>query len=79
MRFAIEISNDQHQRLKTVAAFRGQSIMDYVLEHLIPESLLDEERAPELLESFLQTRIDNQHDVLVYKSVRQIFEESYQD
>lgn len=34
MRLSIEVTQEQHQRLKAVSALRGQSIKDYVLERV---------------------------------------------
>ena len=34
MRLSIEITQEQHQRLKAISALRGQSIKDYVLERV---------------------------------------------
>ena len=43
MRLSIEVTPDQHQRLKAVAALRGQSIKDYVLNRVLPETATDDE------------------------------------
>lgn len=40
MRFSIEISPEQHQRLKNAAALRGKTIRDHILE----KALADEEK-----------------------------------
>jgi uncharacterized protein (DUF1778 family) len=42
MRLSIEVTPEQHQRLKAVAALRGQSIKDYVLNLVLPN---DEDEA----------------------------------
>ncbi len=55
MRLSIEISPEQHQRLKASAALQGKSIKDYVLDKTLPNS--DEQSALQELESFLQPRI----------------------
>jgi len=36
MRLSIEVSAEQHQRLKASAALQGKSIKDYVLEKTLP-------------------------------------------
>ncbi len=38
MRFSIEISPEQHQRLKNAAALRGKTIRDHILEKALPEN-----------------------------------------
>jgi uncharacterized protein (DUF1778 family) len=35
-RLSIEITLEQHQKLKAIAALRGKSIKDYVLERVLP-------------------------------------------
>ena len=50
MRLSIEISPEEHQRLKAAAALKGQSIKDYVLERTLPNA--DEQAALRELESF---------------------------
>jgi len=37
MRLSIEVSCEQHQQLKAVAALSGQSIKDYVLDRVLPD------------------------------------------
>jgi|TARA_B110000908_G_C10051997_1_gene356633 hypothetical protein len=56
MRLSIEISPEQHQRLKASAALQGKSIKDYVLEKSLPG--LAEEAALYELEGFLKPRVE---------------------
>jgi hypothetical protein len=84
MRLSIEVTQDQHQRLKAVSALRGQSIKDYVLERVfqpLPEiSGASEGEALRQLEAFLQPRVEAaEQGLVVNKSVQQIFEETYQE
>ncbi|MCG8382911.1 MAG: DUF1778 domain-containing protein [Gammaproteobacteria bacterium] len=74
MRLSIEISPEQHQRLKASAALNGQSIKDYVLSRTLPDS--EEQAALEELEGFLKPRLAaaKQGD-FSDKSVDDIFEE----
>ncbi|MGI9287516.1 MAG: DUF1778 domain-containing protein [Pseudomonadales bacterium] len=74
MRLSIEISPEQHQRLKASAALQGQSIKDYVLDRTLPDS--DEQTALQELEGFLKPRIEaaNKGD-FSSKSVDDIFDE----
>ncbi len=56
MRLSIEITADQHQRLKASAALQGKSIKDYVLDRTLPDR--NEEAALKELEAFLKPRLD---------------------
>ena len=55
MRLSIEISPEQHQRLKASAALNGQSIKDYVLARTLPD--ISDNATLEALEGFLKPRI----------------------
>jgi len=55
MRLSIEITADQHQHLKAIAALQGKSIKDYVLERTLPKQ--NEQAALRELEGFLKPRI----------------------
>lgn len=80
MRLSIEVTPDQHQRLKAVAALRGQSIKDYVLNRVLPETPTDDEdEALRQLEVFLEPRIKAAQNAVIKKSVKQIFEETHQE
>jgi hypothetical protein len=84
MRLSIEITQEQHQRLKAISALRGQSIKDYDLERVfqpLPEiNTESEEEALHQLEAFLQPRIEAaEQGLVVNKSVQQIFEETHQE
>ncbi|MCA9471830.1 MAG: hypothetical protein MRJ96_05135 [Nitrospirales bacterium] len=61
-RLSIELTEEQHQRLKAMAALQGKSIKDYVLERSLPDlpdrhSMTDEEVLYQL-EQFLKPRIE---------------------
>lgn len=84
MRLSIEVTQEQHQRLKAISALRGQSIKDYVLERvfqLLPEvNTANEDEALRQLEAFFQPRIDAaEQGAVVNKSVLAIFEETHQE
>jgi len=80
MRLSIEVTDEQHQRLKAVAALRGQTIKDYVLNRVLPETpTADEDEALRQLEAFLEPRIKAAQETVVQKSVKQIFEETLQE
>jgi len=75
MRLSIEITPEQHQRLKAAAAMQGQSIKKYVLKRTLPDS--DELVALKELEAFLEPRINAAKDGKVSeKSVDDIFDEA---
>ena len=74
MRLSIEITTNQHQRLKAAAALQGQSIKDYVLKRTLPNS--EERIALQKLEEFLKPRIEAANNgQLSSKSVDDIFNE----
>lgn len=80
MRLSIEVTHEQHQRLKAVASLRGQTIKDYVLDRVLPETPTeDEAEALRQLEAFLEPRIQTAQGTTVKKSVKQIFEETHQE
>ena len=56
MRLSIEITPEQHQKLKALAALQGKSIKDYVLERTLPDT--DQEAALRELEDFLKPRFE---------------------
>jgi hypothetical protein len=78
MRLSIEVTQEQHQRLKAMAALRGQSIKDYVLERVLPATA-DENAALNQLEAFLAPRVNSAQNHTVNKSVEQIFAEVHED
>jgi uncharacterized protein (DUF1778 family) len=61
-RLSIEVTPEQHQRLKAIAALQGKSIKDYVLERALPpgpsNNSLSEEEALQQLEALLAPRIE---------------------
>ena len=80
-RISIDVTPEQHQRLKAFAALRGQSIKDYVLEKSLPpladHEPLSEEEALHQLEEFLKPRIEAaERGEVVFRSVTQIFEDA---
>lgn len=62
-RLSIEIPEYQHQQIKAMAALRGVSIKDYILERTLPPEAAESEgmseaQALSMLESFLAPRIE---------------------
>ena len=79
-RLSIEVTPEQHQRLKAIAALHGKTLKDYVLERALPPlpdmHALTEEEALHQLETFLKPRIDAaERGEVITKSVEQIFAE----
>jgi uncharacterized protein (DUF1778 family) len=55
-RISIDVTDDEHKRLKAMAALRGQSIKDYVLERTLRTGEADSAAMQEL-EELLDKRI----------------------
>jgi hypothetical protein len=78
MRLSIEVTPEQHQRLKAAAALQGKSIKDYVLERTLPD--FEEQAALQELETFLKPRIEAaENGKFSTKSVDEIFDEVEQE
>lgn len=56
-RLTIDITDQQHQRLKAVAALQGKSIRQYAIERLFPGQA-DDDRAWRELQELLDRRIE---------------------
>ena len=83
-RLSIEVTPEQHQRLKAMAALSGQTIKDYILERALPAlpetDALSEEEALRQLEAFLKPRIEEaERGELVNQSVTEIIAELKQE
>ncbi len=80
-RLSIDITPEQHKRLKASAALCGQSIKDYVLERSLPSQMDQNEReALEQLETLLQPRIEAaERGELSRKTFAQIKQEASAD
>ncbi len=76
MRLSIEITPEQHQKLKAIAALQGKTIKDYVLERSLPNFGDDDSKALEALENFLKPRVKAaKNGDFSEKSVSDIFDE----
>lgn len=75
MRLSIDVTPEQHQRLKAVAALSGQSIKDYVLDRVL---LVEADEALQQLEAFLAPRIAAADSGIVRKTVQQIFDDTHE-
>jgi uncharacterized protein (DUF1778 family) len=56
-RITIEVTDEQHQQIKAMAAVLGKSIKEFVLERLFPSNDLEEEQAWQELKELLKERI----------------------
>lgn len=79
-RLSIEITQEQHQRLKAIAALAGKSIKDYVLERALPSlpdmDSLSEGEVLQKLEEFLKPRIEAaERGKTSSRSARKIFKD----
>ena len=81
MRLSVEVTPDQHQRLKAIAALQGKSIKDYVLDRVLPATPPgDDDKALQALEAFLEPRIKEATQGRgAAVSVTQLFKEAHQD
>lgn len=76
-RLSIDISPEDHQKLKAIAALKGQSIKDYVLGRALGDTPalagMSEDRAFMALANFLEPRIEQaRRGELAGKSVDEI-------
>jgi len=75
-RLTIEITDQQHQNIKALAAMQGKSIKEYAMQRLLPLTA-DEEKAMQELEEFLTPRIEAaERGEVVSASVMAIFKET---
>ena len=61
-RLSIDITAEEHQKLKAIAALKGQSIKDYVLKRTLDDTPalenMSEDEAIAVLADFLEPRIE---------------------
>jgi phosphotransferase system HPr-like phosphotransfer protein len=77
-RLTIEITEQQHQRIKALAALQGKSIKEYAVQRLFADTP-DEEKAIQELKALLASRIAEGHRGEVSeKSITEIGEEELQ-
>lgn len=75
-RLSIELTPEEHQKIKAIAALQGRSIRDYVLERILPSGG-DDVAALQELEAFLAPRIaDAENGNTLLSSAHEIFEET---
>lgn len=80
-RIIVDVSGEQHQVIKALAATEGKSIKEYVLERILPTSGDgDQEAAWAELKALLDKRIKNASSYGVSsKSIRDITESTLRD
>ena len=72
-RLSIEISPEQHKKIKALAALQGQSIKDFILNKLFLVNNEDEQNAMAELEELLLSRIKQAKDTPAScKTIKQI-------
>jgi hypothetical protein len=76
-RLSIELTSKQHQQVKAVAALKGQSIKDHVLERVLApldNNQFDTEQDLKPLEGLLHARVkEAESGKLINQSVESIF------
>jgi len=79
-RISIDVTPEEHKRLKALAALQGQSIKDFVLDRTLRDTPQDEEKAVSELVDFLDSRFDRAKKEGVSKrTVHEVFEEAYRE
>ena len=80
-RISIDVTQEEHQKLKALAALQGQSIKDYVLDRTLAAAKdTAEEKAVRKLESVLDERIRKAEVGKVSnRTVEEIFDEVHQE
>ena len=78
-RISIDVTPDEHQKLKAMAALQGKSIKDYVIERTLGKGGDAEQKlALDALETFLDSRIPGAKSGAVsQRTVGTIFKEAY--
>jgi hypothetical protein len=77
-RITIDVTAEEHQKLKALAALQGLTIKDYVLGRIIRVTPSDEEVALEELHELLKERLENYEKTgPSQRTVAEIFEQSY--
>jgi Antitoxin ParD len=78
-RLSIDLTPEQHQKIKAIAAMQGKSIKEYVLTRILPTSS-DEKLALLELETLLDERVTSaKAGKISQKSVEEIFQEVYSE
>jgi hypothetical protein len=80
-RLTVELTGEQHQQIKAMAAVQGKSMKEYVLEKLFPVSpSSDDRQAWKTLQTLLSKRVAEAEDgAISRKTFEQITEETLQN
>jgi hypothetical protein len=80
-RISIDVTSDEHQKLKAMAALQGKSIKDYVIERTLGAGGdKDQELALKALESLLDARIRGaKNGAVSQRTVGAIFKDAYRE
>ena len=79
-RISIDVTEDQHKRLKALAALKGVSLKDYLLENALDPRGKDDEKVLAELESFLDDRLRKARAGKNSKrKVSEIFKQAYRE
>lgn len=76
-RLSIEVSPEQHQQIKALAALQGKSIKDFILHKLFPLEKDTEQNAMSELRELLLARVkEAKSSALIEQSFLEVFEEA---
>jgi hypothetical protein len=80
-RISIDVTSDEHQKLKAMAALQGKSIKDYVIERTLGATGdAEQEMALKALESLLDARIRGaKNGGTNLRTVGAIFKDAYSE
>lgn len=80
-RISIDVSDEQHQKIKAMAALQGKSIKNFMLDRTLgTRGSSDEDKALAELEALLDERINHAQQGKVSKrSVTDVFQEVYSE
>ena len=78
-RLVIDVTGEQHQQIKALAALQGKTIKNFILEKLFVDDVDDEQAAWDELENLLAARIEAaENGNISTKTFEQITEEVIQ-
>lgn len=79
-RISIDVTEDEHRRLKALAALKGVSLKDYLVKNALNFNEEDEEQALAELENFLNDRVRKAKAGKISKrKVGDIFKQAYRE
>lgn len=79
-RISIDVTKDQHRRLKALAALKGVSLKDYLLGNALGSSEKTDQEALTELEEFLDDRLRKAREGKISRrKVGDIFKQAYRE